>query len=64
MTSSRFTDFRVCISLELTTFYDERFGMTAEEAVAIMGAHTLGSASTDNSGFKVSFSQWNKIILN
>jgi len=37
---------------ELTSFYYSRFGMTAEEAVAIMGAHTLGAASQDNSGFR------------
>ena len=39
--------------LELISFYAERFGMDEEQAVAIMGAHTLGGADTENSGYKV-----------
>jgi predicted enzyme related to lactoylglutathione lyase len=37
---------------ELISFYAERFGMDEEQAVAIMGAHTLGAADTDNSGYR------------
>jgi hypothetical protein len=35
----------------LMDYFDTEFGFTANETVALMGAHTLGRARTDNSGF-------------
>lgn len=35
----------------LTSFFNTAFGMTTSQAVAIMGAHTLGRARPTNSGF-------------
>ena len=32
-------------------FFQEEFGFDANETVALMGAHTLGAANPDNSGF-------------
>jgi hypothetical protein len=37
---------------QLTTFFVDSFGMDQGEAVAIMGAHTLGRARADVSGFR------------
>ena len=45
--------YNIVSNLELISFYAERFGMDEEQAVAIMGAHTLGAADTDNSGYRV-----------
>ena len=36
---------------ELFQFFDDEFGFDVQESVALMGAHTLGELSTDNSGF-------------
>ena len=36
---------------ELLDYFDEHFGFNADETVAIMGAHTMGRALVDNSGF-------------
>ena len=33
-------------------FFSTEFGFTTREVAALMGAHTLGSASIDNSGFQ------------
>jgi hypothetical protein len=35
----------------LMDYFETEFGFTANETVALMGAHTLGRARTDNSGF-------------
>ena len=35
----------------LISFFKDEFDFTADETVALMGVHTLGSASTENSGF-------------
>jgi len=37
---------------EIVNYFDQEFGYTAQETVAIMGAHTIGTASRDNSGFQ------------
>lgn len=36
---------------ELLDFFDDHFGYTADQTVAIMGAHSLGKTSRGNSGF-------------
>jgi catalase (peroxidase I) len=36
----------------LMNYFDTEFGFDVNETVALMGAHTLGKATTDNSGFK------------
>ena len=35
----------------MMSFFATEFGFDANETVALMGAHTLGKASSDNSGF-------------
>jgi hypothetical protein len=35
-------------------FFADEFGFSPNETVALMGAHTLGSAIPHNSGFKAS----------
>ena len=50
-----FISAKVMIFSALTSFYAKRFKMTEIQAVAIMGAHTLGQAHLGNSGFKVKF---------
>lgn len=37
---------------QLLDFMNDHFGYTADETVAIMGAHTIGRALPDNSGFE------------
>ncbi len=34
------------------SFFADEFGFSVNETVALLGAHTLGSANTHNSGFK------------
>ena len=36
---------------ELFHFFDEEYGFTVRETVALMGAHTIGSLARENSGF-------------
>jgi hypothetical protein len=36
---------------ELTQYFQDNFGFTADQTVVIMGAHTLGDANLGNSGF-------------
>jgi len=36
---------------ELTAYFADNFGLNAEESVALMGAHTIGEADPDQSGF-------------
>eukprot|EP00873_Tetraselmis_striata_P007447 jgi/Tetstr1/427711/TSEL_017836.t1 len=37
---------------EVFAFFDDKFGFTQEDTVALMGAHTLGRCSKENSGFE------------
>lgn len=37
---------------EVVLYFDQEFGYTARDTVAIMGAHTIGAASRSNSGFQ------------
>jgi len=36
---------------QLFTFFSDHFGLSTRETVALMGAHTIGSLSRENSGF-------------
>lgn len=47
-------DFPFSESNQKTTaqFFKEKFGFTAEETVTILGAHSLGQAAHENSGYK------------
>ena len=36
---------------DLMDFFDQEFGYTEREVTALMGAHTLGAADIENSGF-------------
>jgi len=38
-------------TMQLVDFFSNEFGFSAEETVAIMGAHTLGVLTRENSGF-------------
>jgi hypothetical protein len=40
------------VTHELLDFFDEHFGFNADQTVAIMGAHTLGVARPDDSGYE------------
>ena len=37
----------------VVSYFETEFGFTANETVALMGVHTLGKASRNNSGFMV-----------
>ena len=39
----------------MTTYFANKFGFTANETVALMGAHTLGAMHPNASGFTVIF---------
>jgi hypothetical protein len=41
------------IAVALMSYFSRNFGFTANETVAIMGAHNMGAAATTNSGFQV-----------
>lgn len=41
----------------IVDYFDEEFGFTAEETVTIMGAHTLGGARREDSGFSGMWTQ-------
>merc|ERR1712150_30078 len=36
---------------DVLDFFDDEFGFTDQETVALLGAHTIGAASRTNSGF-------------
>ena len=48
----------------LMDFFATEFGFTADEVVALMGAHTLGGAESFNSGFKGSWVQGETSLFN
>ena len=35
----------------MMTYFEEEFGFSQKEVVALMGAHTLGGCDPDNSGY-------------
>ena len=44
--------------LGLMDFFATEFGFSETEVVALMGVHTLGSAKSTNSGFRVRYYLW------
>ena len=46
------------------SYFADEFGFNPNETVALLGAHTLGSANTQNSGFKAANTQTVVLSLN
>merc|ERR1712242_210182 len=49
---------------DLLHFFSSEFGFSAEETAALMGAHTIGEAIVDNSGFDGSWVSNNEVLDN